>query len=282
VVGLFLPCLLLVLGLAGCEAPAPPEEPEPQPLEIGGKFDEKTTGTISGRVVWSSTVPQSPPFNVALPVPGGGTQSQLVPNPNTPKINAQTGAVAAAVVYLEELDPERAKPWNLAPVRVETRALAVRILQGDTVVPVGFVRQGEEIEMVSREAVMQSLCVRGAAFFSLSFPDPDRPLRRRLNEPGLVELSSGMGHYWWRGYLFVCRHPYFTWTDADGRFTLTQVPAGDVRVVCWLPNPKCAPERDPNTIGILRVSYDKPFERALPIRLEAGDDKQLEIRMNLD
>jgi hypothetical protein len=160
------------------------------------------------------------------------------------------------------------------------RAKAIRIVQGEEPVPAGLVRQSAEIEMVSCEPVMQSLCVRGAAFFTLAFPDPDRPLRRRLDHDGLVELSSGMGHYWWRGYLFVCRHPYFTWTDAEGRFTLTQVPAGDLRVVCWLPNSKIArTERDPNTIGILRIAYEKPLERAIPIRMEAGDEKQMEIRM---
>src|SRR5262249_27026777 len=215
-------------------------------------------------------VPEVPPFRVAIPLPGGGTESREIPNPNALRINPQTRAVVGAVVFLEQIDSERAKPWNYPPVRVEMRAEAIRMMHGELPRPVGFVRQGDEIEMVSHDAVMQSLCVRGAAFFSLAFPDPDRPLRRRLDKAGLVELSSGMGHYWWRSHLFVCRHPYYTWTDDDGRFSLTQVPAGDLRVVCWRPSSKIArTERDPNTIGILRIAYEQPLERVIPIRLEA-------------
>jgi hypothetical protein len=269
--------------LAGCEEAMRPEQPESQPVAIGAKFDSKQTGTISGRVVWTGPAPGVPPLNVALPQAGGRTEARSLPDPNSPKIDPQTNGIAGAVVYLEHVDPERAKPWNYSPVHIEMRAEGIRVVQGETPVPAGFVRLGDEIEMTSREAVMQSLCVRGAAFFTLAFPDPDRPLRRRLNHGGLVELSSGMGHYWWRGYVFVCPHSYFNWTDAEGRFTLTQVPAGDMRVVCWLPNSKIArTERDPNTIAILRLAYEKPLERASPIRLEVGAIKQMEIQMTQD
>jgi hypothetical protein len=271
---------LLLPALAGCDEIAPPETPEPKPVEMSAKFDPANTGTISGRVTWEGALPNFAPITAQVPVPGGTTESRSLPNPNAPRIDPQTRGVAGAVVYLEQIEPRQGRPWDHPAVRVEMHANDIRILQGSTPRDVGFVRQGDEFEMMSREAVPQSLCVRGSAFFTLSFPDVDRPLRRRLGKCGLVELSSGMGRFWQQGYLFVCPHPYFTWTDDDGRFTLTQVPAGDLRVVCWLPNCQVArTERDPNTIGILRLVYEKPLERVIPIRLGAGDEKQAQFRM---
>src|SRR5437763_1547663 len=100
---------------------------------------------------------------------------------------------------------------------------------------------------------------RGAVF-GLPLPGPGRPVRRRLAQPGVVELSSGAGRYWHRAYLWVGAHPYFALTDADGRFQLPGGPAGEYRLVAWLPNPDIAAvDRDPNTGMILRHHYREPL-----------------------
>ena len=78
--------------------------------------------------------------------------------------------------------------------------------------------------MSSAEPGIQMIRARGAAFFTLPFPEPGQPLDRRFDTPGRVVLTNGAGYYWQSADLFVSDHPYWTVTDAQGRFTLPQVP----------------------------------------------------------
>jgi hypothetical protein len=135
----------------------------------------------------------------------------------------------------------------------------------------GFVHRGQSVEMASREPVFHILRASGSAFFSLTFPNPDRPRVRSLTEPGLVELSSGAGYYWMRAYLFVDDHPYYTRTDAQGYYQLSQVPPGRYQVVCWLPNWNVARhDRDPESTVISRLFFRPPVEREQHVEVRAS------------
>jgi hypothetical protein len=69
-------------------------------------------------------------------------------------------------------------------------------------------------------------------------------------------------------YIFVDEHPYYTRTDAQGRFELSQVPPGDYEVVCWMPNwNKARHERDPEAGTIIRWFFGPPLERVQAVSL---------------
>src|SRR5262249_25422833 len=162
-------------------------------------------------------------------------------------------------------------PWSHPPLAVEQRLSGLRVVQGKTSSRVGFVRRGDSVEMLSRDADYHALRARGSAFFSLTFPDPDRPRRRTLAEKGIVELSSGAGHWWLRGYLFVDDHPYYARTDTEGRFRLAQVPAGRYRLVCWAPSwLKQSWDRDPETSLLIRLSFRPPVVQERDIEVRSG------------
>lgn len=269
---LLLPVILAV-ALAGCDevpdlppAPSPPAEPT--------AFDPANCGRITGRVTWAGPVPQAPPFLYGVPQPDGTVATRLVPNPNVPDVEPGSAVLRGAVVFLRGVDPARAKPWDLPPVRVELADRSIRVRQGNAPPRrVGFVRRGAPITMLSVEPVYHVLWARGDAYFSLTFPDPDQPLTRVLDTPGRVALSSGAGYYWASANLFVSDHPYFTLTDADGRFTLEQVPAGAAELVVWLPGwGVTRQDRDPETGLIFRQAYSPPIEVAVPLKVERGGE----------
>ncbi|HEY3789511.1 MAG TPA: hypothetical protein VGL71_11690, partial [Urbifossiella sp.] len=213
--------------------PQPKESANPLPL--AGKFDPAKCGTITGRVAWNGGTPITPPFIYGVPNADGNFHVRMIPNPNRPAIDDKSGAVAGAVVFLRGIDPAQAKPWNLPPARVEMKDRGIFVVRGAATGRTGFVRRGESVEMVSKEPAYHVLRARGAAFFSLAFPDAEQPLSRTLDKPGRVELSSGAGYYWASADLFVVDHPYYAITDGDGGFTFEQVPEGAVEVAAWLP-----------------------------------------------
>jgi hypothetical protein len=270
-----LPVWVLLCGVAalGCdERLPPPQKQQPAPVKTGSRFDPTTAGTITGRVTWAGPIPKVPPFEIRALIPPGDKEGQprlIRENPNAPAVDPSSRGMAGAVVFLRGVAAEKARPWDLSPVRVEQRDRRLHVLQGDIHSRVGFVRVGDEVEMVSREARFHSLHAGGDAFFTLTFPDPDRPRRRRLTSCGLVELSSAANYYWMRGYLFVADHPYFARTDAQGRFRLERVPPGRYEVVCWHPSwVEQGHDRDPETSLVFRLRFRPPVERARPVELE--------------
>jgi hypothetical protein len=136
--------------------------------------------------------------------------------------------------------------------------------------------------MVSREDGFASLRGRGDDFFTLAFPDPDRPVRRAFDKPGVVELTSAAGGYWMRAYLFVADHPYYALTDPHGRFELSGVPPGRYEAVCWHPNwHERSRERDPETGMIARLTFAGPVEKVRPVAVAAGGEAEADFELSL-
>lgn len=275
-------CLILLgsMTLSGCDDPLGSPSPRETDTAIGTDFEAAKAGVIQGRVTWQGAIPEVAPYRSPLS-PGNehlGEPHRLWPNPHVPRIDPASKGVADAVLFLRHVDPRRSRPWDHLPVRVELRDYQIQIRQGDREHSCGFVRCGDEIEMVSRQSIFHSLRVRGADFFARAFPDVDRPCTRRLDRAGLVELSSGCGYFWMRGHLFVVEHPYYTHSDAEGRFTLTQVPPGCYELVCWLPNwHEAARELDAETALICRLSFRPPVETTQSVRVDSGETQSVAI-----
>jgi len=272
--------LLGLIVFAGCQAqPALRDEPPPA-APLAAAFKAKTTGTIAGRVTWQGELPTVTPFkayaNRAFPTANQFTGDK--PNPRAPHIDRATRGLRGAVVYLRHVEPERARPWDHPPVRVAMRDREFNVEQGDRVVPIGIVRRGTEVEFVNQDVIYHQIKLRGVEFFSLPLVRADTPARRRLDQPGLVELSAGAGQFWMNAFLFVSEHPYYALTDDEGRFRLEQVPAGDYELAAWLPNWHVERfERDPEVGLVSRVAYAPPVTQASTIRVATGQTTQADI-----
>lgn len=280
------PAFLLLPLILGCgDARTDPALPvNPQQEAPTTNFDPATAGTIRGRVTWDGPSPEVKPFAVRSNLPQDAAAPGKLPreNPNAPRIDPDTRGVGNAVVFLRGVSAGTAKPWHHAPVRVEQRDTRLHIHQGDIDSPYGFVRRSQRVEMVSRDPVFHSLHAGGAAYFTLAFPDPNELCSRALNEKGLVELTSAAGYYWMRAYLFVDDHPYYSRTDAEGRYLLEQVPPGHYEIVCWLPNwLEARHELDLETCVMSRLFVRPPLEQTREATLKTHEVCEIQFSASL-
>ncbi len=269
----FLSLFIFAALLAGCFEPtAIVEQPEPE-VALAQNFDDKATGTIRGQVVWEGAVPVSEEhlvrtiaYNPSLPK----NPARFV-LPHVPKVHPVSRGVENAVVFLRGIDPARLRAWDHPKVSIEFHERKLLVKQGAHVSGVGFVRRGSGIEIVNRDTEYHILRGRGTTFFAMPLVNANESRERKLTQTGLVDLTCAAGYYWLHAHLFVAEHPYYARTDADGRFALDQVPAGDYELVCWLPSWRVErKEVDPETAIISRLVWQTPKEQSATVRVVAG------------
>ncbi len=272
------PFVFLLAAALGCAdaGPQPADEVPPAPT-AGPLFDAAATGTVRGRVTWAGDVPTVPPL---VQRPGalapGSRPAAVWPNPYAPTVDPRGRGVGDVVVFLRGVDPKRARAWNHPPVEVVMDGQQFHVRQGDADGLIGFVRRGDVVTMVSRDSVFHALHAGGAAFFSLPFPDPGMYAARRLNDAGEVELTSAAGYFWMRARLFVDDQPYYARTDAEGHFTLTDVPPGTYEAVCRLPDwRERSHERDPESSAVVRLFFLPAREEARPVEVKAKETAEV-------
>jgi len=257
----------------------PIRPPDPVASDLGSAFDPARSGSVSGHVRWDGPRPSVEPMRlgqVANP-PGGQTE---LPNPNAPNIS-KDNRLAGAVVWLVGGPPSRSRPWPSPPVTVDVAQLGLVVQQGPSQGRYGIVRRGTEVEFGTHEASLHSVRGRGASFFTQMLATPDQPVRRVLSDSGIVELSSGSGYFWLRGYLVVSDHPHVVVTGSNGSFRFDQVPDGEYDIVCWEANWQIDRlERDPELLGPVRLYFRPPLQSRQRVVVKAGGDQVVDFAIS--
>jgi hypothetical protein len=182
-------------------------------------------GSISGTVKWSGPIPTIP----RLPI----TKDPKICDPSGEKnrdlqrlvIDRDRG-VANTVVYLK--DVTRGKAWDLPASEQTLDQHACTYVPHILLVPVG-----EAMQIKSSDPVLHTVHMMGAATYNLPFPFQDQFISRTMHISGRVDIKCNAGHVWMNAEALVVPHPYYAITDADGDFTLTDVPPGSYEVEAW-------------------------------------------------
>jgi len=69
--------------------------------------------------------------------------------------------------------------------------------------------------------------------FNVAMPVKGQKLPVSLTKPGLIRLQCDAGHSWMNAWIHVFDHPYYAVTDADGKFVIANVSAGEHVVELW-------------------------------------------------
>jgi plastocyanin len=70
--------------------------------------------------------------------------------------------------------------------------------------------------------------------FNLALPNQGQRIPVELPRPGEVRIDCD-AHGWMEAFIYVADNPYYAVTGADGKFTISDVPAGTYKLVAYQP-----------------------------------------------
>ena len=140
-----------------------------------------------------------------------------------------TGGLQHAVVWIEGIARGKATPAKPVVTLNNTGCAFEPHVQGALA--------GATINVKNSDDVLHNTHARQGSdhltVFNVGLPVQGQVSRQRLRGPGLITVGCDAGHTWMRSYIYVFDHPYFTVTDAAGKFTLGDVPPGTYKLGIW-------------------------------------------------
>jgi plastocyanin len=181
-------------------------------------------GTIKGTVKWQGAVPHLVASEINKDPqtcdPFGVKRRDL----ERLLVGANDG-VANTVVFLRNIN--RGKAMDLPAARRFLNQKTCRYEPHILLVPTGAI-----LTVKSSDPLLHTVQMSGNADYNLPFTSEGQEITRTMIREGAVNLRCNV-HVWMNGEMMVARNPYYTVTDQNGNFELTQVPPGDYEIVAW-------------------------------------------------
>ena len=94
---------------------------------------------------------------------------------------------------------------------------------------------GQTVRYVNGDALLHNVhgTPKDSSAWNVSLPRRGAEREIRVDHAEVMVSVRCDLHPWMQGWLGVLDHPYFAVTDADGRFTLRDVPPGDYTLAVW-------------------------------------------------
>ena len=213
-------CALLTL-LCACQNQAPPP-----PTRTPSPLDLSRLGTVSGQVRFEGPAPAQTTLQL------GGWSACRAQHPDglppAADLLVRDGKLQNVLVSITDGLGERVFAVPEEPVNSDQRGCVFipRILT---------VRVEQPLRFVNSDPIAHN--VHGSPQraqpwnFSLGVKGASQTIRIRTPE-NIIPITCDI-HGWMRAYVAVFDHPYFALTDAEGKFSLVNVPPGAYVVEAW-------------------------------------------------
>jgi plastocyanin len=178
-------------------------------------------GEIQGRVVVTGDVPAPKNFPITIDQYVCGT-AQVAGD----LIVSGAREIRNVVVWLENPPPgaPSAPPPAATPMDQKECVFIPRIV---------IVPPGGTVEFLNSDRLLHNLHSVSRENTSFNRTQPKgRTIPISFGKPEIVRIDCDL-HSWMRGWVVVASHPFYALTDAQGRFKLDNVPAGQYTVRVW-------------------------------------------------
>ena len=189
-----------------------------------GAYEEivvKAGGTISGRIEYVGPVPKRKQIKITDDVDVCGK----TPKYSEALVVSKTKGIQNVVVSLVNIS--KGKPWG--PMTVQFIQRECQYFPHVLLVPVGGT-----VEVINDDPLTHN--IHTFAFENPTMnkgqPKTVRKISTKVEVPELIKVACDI-HRWMKAWWKVVDHPYYTVTDAEGNFTLTDVLPGIYQLQIW-------------------------------------------------
>jgi hypothetical protein len=110
--------------------------------------------------------------------------------------------------------------------------------------------------------------------FNLVFPRGTPEKEQKIRFPGIIAVTCDT-HTHMKAYVLAFEHPYFTVTDAQGQFEITQVPPGVYRVQAWHEGWHIVAYDTES-----RPRFEEPYTMSAEVTVQPGQTTYVEFRLS--
>lgn len=202
-------------------------------------------GSIEGVVVYRGSVPTQKIIPTKdVEVCGDPRDEPLI------RVDANQ-AVESAVVYLVEV--ASGKDWPAAGKTPQLDNVKCRFEPQVQVIAAG------PLDVVNSDPVLHNThgYYGKRTAFNLALPNKGQRIPVELPRNGTVRIDCD-AHGWMEGWIYVVSNPYYAVTGADGKFSISDIPPGEYKLVAIQP-------------------YTGPTE--MPVKVEGGKPTTLDIEL---
>lgn len=193
-------------------------------------IDVQDAGSVEGRVMFVGTPP--PPRKLLITkdpeVCGGG--ERVIEDVSV----TEEGGLRNVVVYLNGI--EHGKAWETVSAQPLLNQRGCRFLPEIAIVP-----KGKPLAVTNSDPVPHNIHayeVIGRArrsLFNMAQPQPGTITKSITPRTApMVKVECDL-HNFMEGWVFVAETPYTTLVDAEGKFTLSEIPPGSYTLKAWHP-----------------------------------------------
>ena len=119
--------------------------------------------------------------------------------------------------------------------------------------------------------------LNGITEFNPAQPKGAPPQEIKLTKDGLYTVNCDV-HPWMRGFVQVMDHPYFAVVDANGSYTIANIPPGNYTLKLWRDNWQIDQPKDASG-HITTYNWGSDFRKQQPVTVAASTSQEINFSL---